>query len=59
MLPTQFILWLIIFPLVVCGFLINTSVRAFIFLFNCPFDTWRYIGKSLDEIQLEEKNRRE
>lgn len=59
MLPTQFIIWLVMFPLAVLSFFVVTSIKTFIFLFNCPVDIWTIIGRGLEEAELEEKNKKQ
>ena len=55
MLPAQFILWLMIFPLAVTAFFIATAIRVFIFLFNSPVDIWIMLGESLKEPKIKEE----
>lgn len=55
MLPIQFLLWLIVFPLSVTAFFVATTIRVFIFLFNCPVDIWIMIGESLREPKIKEQ----
>lgn len=58
MFPTQFIIWLVMFPLAVLSFFVVTAVKSFVFLFNCPVDIWIIIGESLQQAQLEEKDKK-
>lgn len=56
MLLSQFILWLIVFPLAVITFLVGTAIRVVIFLFNCPVDIWNMLGDSIDKPKIKEEN---
>ncbi len=56
MFPAQLMLWLVMFPLAILSFFVVTTVKAFVFLFNCPVDIWTIIGKSLEQAKQQEKD---
>lgn len=51
----QAIIWSILYPITLLGFVCVTLWRIFWFLFNSPVDIWTMIGEAVNEQEEVEK----